>query len=149
MRQGRNGQAEGSGPWLLLFGFDAEFWRRPITERIQKLGRHAPDADIVLPHSTISRVHAEIWRGDGQVFMRDLCSTNGVFVNGRRVTQSVVAAGDTIRLGSVPLRVVRSLDQDPEETPHSNGKIECLLMEAIAQLSDAQRRVFDLWAKCQ
>jgi S1-C subfamily serine protease len=40
---------------------------------------------------------------DGKSWIVDLNSTNGVFINGRKVRESSVSAGDTVRIGSVDL----------------------------------------------
>jgi transcriptional regulator with PAS, ATPase and Fis domain len=62
------------------------------------LGRD-PDCAGCLPSVEISRKHAEIrWVG-GVPMLRDLDSTNGVFLNQRRVTQAPVRPRDVIRLG--------------------------------------------------
>ncbi len=48
----------------------------------------------------VSRYHAEICLDSSGVLIRDLQSTNGVYVNGRRISECTVSAGDVIRLGS-------------------------------------------------
>lgn len=58
-------------------------------------------ADIVVEDAKISRKHAEIsLLGPGAFFLRDLASTNGTFVNGRRVTERVALNNeDRVRVG--------------------------------------------------
>jgi len=57
--------------------------------------------DIVLDHPTVSRRHAEI-RCQGEVCqIADLNSSNGTFVNGRRVQSSILFDGDMIQVGGV------------------------------------------------
>ena len=72
------------------------------------LGR-SRDCDIVLDDANVSRHHAELRPSGGSWVVRDLGSTNGVKVNGRRVdgAQSL-HAGDAIELGSS--RVVFELE---------------------------------------
>ncbi len=48
------------------------------------LGRD-PSCDLVLDHPTVSRLHAQIRKMDGNFVLFDLKSTNGTFVNGQRV----------------------------------------------------------------
>ena len=59
------------------------------------------DCDIVLSDQNVSRRHAEIRPSGGSWIVRDLGSTNGVKVNGRRIqgAQSL-KRGDTIELGT-------------------------------------------------
>ncbi len=52
------------------------------------LGR-APECELCLPHPMVSRHHASLERRQGKLILRDLRSINGVFVNGRRVTEPV------------------------------------------------------------
>lgn len=44
------------------------------------------EVDVQIPLSTISRVHAKIWRDDEQYYIRDLNSKNGTFVNGSQIS---------------------------------------------------------------
>jgi predicted component of type VI protein secretion system len=61
-------------------------------------------ADIVVPDSSVSRVHALLeWLG-GSWFVQDLGSRNGTFVNGERVqVRRVLRASDEVRLGRARL----------------------------------------------
>jgi hypothetical protein len=64
--------------------------------------------DIVLSDSSVSREHAEvIATADGMV-VRDLGSTNGVMVNGTKVSSQLLDPGDTVRLGNVDLKFDRA-----------------------------------------
>jgi predicted component of type VI protein secretion system len=64
------------------------------------LGR-SRESDIVLSDQNVSRKHAEVRPSGGKWIVRDMGSTNGVKVNGRRIqgAQSL-KAGDTIELGT-------------------------------------------------
>ena len=62
------------------------------------LGR-SRECDVVVDDPNVSRRHAEVRRsGDGWV-VADLGSTNGVKLNGRRVGEAPLSAGDEITLG--------------------------------------------------
>jgi pSer/pThr/pTyr-binding forkhead associated (FHA) protein len=77
------------------------------------LGREG--ADIVLDDDKASRKHAEIGLyGPGAWVIRDLASTNGTFVNGRRVGEkSRLADNDLIRIGETLLRLTIVEDSIP------------------------------------
>jgi transcriptional regulator with PAS, ATPase and Fis domain len=77
----------------------------PFTRQRLVLGREAP-ADLVLPVSAVSRVHAEVSWEQGRFFIRDLGSRNGVLVNGRRVRQDVLEAFDEVRIGDALFKFV-------------------------------------------
>lgn len=61
--------------------------------------------DVVLHDSSVSREHAEIVPRDDGYVVRDLGSTNGVLVNGAKVREAPLQAGDTLLLGTIELRV--------------------------------------------
>ena len=61
----------------------------------------ASDNHVVLADSSVSRHHAQFARSGGAYRVVDLASTNGTFVNGRRINGSTsVRPGDEIRFGS-------------------------------------------------
>lgn len=61
--------------------------------------------DLVLNHPSVSRKHAKIEARANAWWIVDLKSTNGVKVNGNLITESQVAAGDKILVGSVQLDI--------------------------------------------
>ena len=67
------------------------------------LGRN-PGRGITVDDATVSREHARIFRRGETFQVADLNSSNGTFVNGKRITRSELQAGDLLRLGSVELR---------------------------------------------
>jgi ABC transport system ATP-binding/permease protein len=64
------------------------------------IGR-SPEADIYLPHSTISRLHAELDLLPGGLQIRDRHSVNGVLLNGRRIQEATLLK-DQDRVGIGP-----------------------------------------------
>lgn len=87
------------GPCLI----DASGQRFPLpTGAVTRIGR-ALDNEIVVSHSSVSRHHASIETGNGNVVLKDLNSQNGTFVGNRRVTDGVrLSDGDTVRFGDMP-----------------------------------------------
>jgi len=72
----------------------------------------APGSDLALADETVSRVHAELEpRADG-LWVRDLGSRNGTYVEGLRVAGARVPNGARIRLGNTELVVDYSAAQD-------------------------------------
>ncbi len=62
------------------------------------IGRDS-SCDICLPHDDVSKRHASLsQRSDGQVYIEDLGSTNGTYVNGERVTSRVLRSGDKVTI---------------------------------------------------
>jgi two-component system, NtrC family, response regulator GlrR len=69
-----------------------------VTDPRNLIGRNA-ECKIRLDMSSVSRKHAEIHR-DGPIFaIRDLGSSNGTFLNGRRIAHAALASGDVLRIG--------------------------------------------------
>lgn len=63
------------------------------------IGR-TPDNELQLESKYVSRHHAQLMTAaDGATVLTDLNSTNGVYVNGRRVRRQRLAAGDFVRIG--------------------------------------------------
>jgi uncharacterized protein YegL len=80
----------------------------PINKTAIRIGRGG-DNDICLPNDSISSHHAEIhMRRDRSFFIVDLNSTNGVLINGKKVTQQELQDGDLIEIGEVRLNFNRT-----------------------------------------
>ncbi len=60
--------------------------------------------DIVLPEPAASRVNSEIVGHLGVWTVRDRASSNGTFVNGRKVREQVLKDGDKLKIGTVELK---------------------------------------------
>jgi hypothetical protein len=68
------------------------------------LGRSSA-CGLVFADDTVSRRHAELRIEGGVWMLRDLGSSNGTYVNGRRVVEAEVVAGDEIALGACRFRL--------------------------------------------
>jgi pSer/pThr/pTyr-binding forkhead associated (FHA) protein len=70
-----------------------------------EIGR-AKDVGVSLPDAEVSREHARLSSHDGVVYVEDLSSRNGTFLNGRRVTETIeVREGDEIDVGTTRIVV--------------------------------------------
>src|SRR5262245_23168675 len=72
------------------------------------VGRH-PHCDARLALSRVSRRHCCLTEVDGDVLVRDLGSTNGVFINGRRRESGRLRVGDVLSIAHVRYRLEESL----------------------------------------
>lgn len=62
--------------------------------------------DLMLPKGNVSKRHARLLCRDGRFIVTDLKSTNGTYVNGRKITQAtIVHEGDKIYIGDFILRI--------------------------------------------
>jgi hypothetical protein len=84
----------------------AEFGNRVIELNLgaNRLGR-SPKNDFQIEHPTVSARHCEIVLADEGVMVRDCTSANGTFVDGQRIEEAKLSAGQTLHLGEVELLV--------------------------------------------
>ena len=76
-----------------------------LEERQLSVGR-SRNCDVPIKDPSVSRRHAELTPGGGKIVVRDLGSSNGTFVNGRRVAETAeLFDGDTLGLGDADLNV--------------------------------------------
>jgi len=83
---------------LVVVHVDGRQSEVPLTKPLNVLGR-ATDCAIRIPSGKVSRHHCEVTFNDSKVAVRDLGSSNGTYVNRRRVTQTELAAGDMVCIG--------------------------------------------------
>ena len=105
--------------WILQ---SAALDENPFTFRlapgaIKTVGR-APRADFILDAALVSRLHCRLIASDSTVEVVDLSSTNGTFVNDKRVTSATLSSGDRLRVGRVELtiekRPIVGADTEPQ-----------------------------------
>jgi ABC-type multidrug transport system ATPase subunit/pSer/pThr/pTyr-binding forkhead associated (FHA) protein len=105
------------------------------------LGR-AATCDVVLDFPMVSSRHAAIEHGSAGWTVRDLGSTNGTFVGGRRITGSAaVGAGDVIGLGSYQLRLSGDGRGLTEEDRRDSAVLEA---NGLAVVLDGRRLIGDV-----
>lgn len=94
------------------------------------LGRDS-QCDIVLGQRALSRKHAKVFALDGEYLVEDLQSTNGTYLNGRRIHRPTrLQDGDVINLHDVPLAF--SLD-GADGTPITEDTFKLPALETLAR----------------
>jgi predicted nucleic acid-binding Zn-ribbon protein len=97
---------------------------RPVTHvlsRRTRIGR-ATGCELQIDSGSVSRHHALIVVGPRESVIEDLNSTNGVLVNGRKVTRQPLCDGDAITIGETQFRyLARPLHRSPEPPPAEPG----------------------------
>ncbi|HEX9765847.1 MAG TPA: FHA domain-containing protein [Nitriliruptorales bacterium] len=73
---------------------------------IKTIGR-SPRADFILDAPLVSRLHCRLTATRDRLVVADLGSTNGTFVNERRVKQAALTPGDHVGVGRVTLVVTQ------------------------------------------
>ena len=137
----------------------------PLDEGQKVVVGRSSDLDMVLVEEMVSRRHAIISFRDGVVAIEDLGSTNGTFVNGEKVSKTVLREGDRILIGTNILKVVRlstpqsdshrnlevmakrrvtarqrPLSSSSEEAPRMTGNLEEIPLPDLLQLFGSSRK---------
>jgi chromosome segregation ATPase len=93
---------------------------RPVTHvlsRRTRIGR-AAGCELQIEAGSVSRHHALVLVGPREAIIEDLNSTNGVLVNGRKVSRQMLSDGDAVTIGEIQFRYMarplqRALEQNP------------------------------------
>ena len=97
------------------------FVELPSASGVLQVGRHK-DSDVVLADSSVSRIHARLIMSQGNLFIEDLGSRGGTYVNDVRTMGTVpVKPGDRIRIGSFRLAIA---DNEPRTHAQTVGDIQ-------------------------
>jgi len=89
--------------WTLLSVDPAEIALtfRLLPGSLKTMGR-APRADFVVDAALVSRVHCRFTLNQtNELELEDLDSTNGTFVNGKKISRATLSDGDTLTIGRV------------------------------------------------
>jgi pSer/pThr/pTyr-binding forkhead associated (FHA) protein len=82
-----------SGPWVI-----------ELKSGVNRLGRN-PSNDFSITEPSISSFHCEIRVSEQGLFIVDLESTNGTFIDGQMIKEGTLLPGQSLRLGSIEFRV--------------------------------------------
>jgi hypothetical protein len=91
------------GPARVLIRADGNTDYVHVLGRRTRIGRGS-DNELVLDTKHVSRYHAVLLAGPAHTTIEDLNSTNGVFVNGKRVARQVLKDGDRVTVGRTQFR---------------------------------------------
>ena len=98
----------------VITGTTEEDRREAVFDTPFRIGR-VEDCEVCIPTEYVSRAHVQVSREGGQWWVRDLGSSNGLFVDGERVERVPVGSALTIRLGILgPFVWLETLDGEPE-----------------------------------
>jgi len=73
------------------------------------------DNTFQIAEPSVSSHHCEILLRGSDILVRDLNSTNGTFINGEKVTETVLKPGQVLRLGQIEMRL--ETDSTPSSSP--------------------------------
>lgn len=90
----------------------------PLPARSATVGR-SNEAEFTIPSSSVSKLHARLIADGELLFVEDLGSTNGTYVNGERVNRSALENGDLLGFANALYRIGRS-----QRAEYEGGTIE-------------------------
>ena len=95
-----------------------------LTKDRTTLGRR-PYNDIVIDNLAVSGEHAVMQMSGAEVFLEDLNSTNGTYVNGKAIKKQQLQGGDTVEIGKYKIKFVHDGASDSHEktTVISSGAV--------------------------
>jgi FHA domain len=105
-------------PKLLLQYGGAVLKEIPITKEEITVGRR-PDNDIVIDNPTVSGHHCKITLSGDSFFVEDLNSSNGVFVNAKKVMKSGLKDNDVIGIAKHALKFID--ERQHHEAAHAHA----------------------------
>jgi len=86
-----------------------------ITKDKTTLGRR-PYNDIVIDNLAVSGEHAVLQMVGADVFIEDLNSTNGTYINGKAIKKQLLAHNDTVEIGKYKIKYLVDDNADYEKT---------------------------------
>lgn len=110
-----------------------------LSSGITVIGRRH-DCDLRIPLMSVSRRHCQLNRDEGVLKIRDLGSRNGTYLNGKRIDEAVIQAGDYIEVG--PLKFVLQIDGEPKDIAEPELAAQVLPQES-ASTSDSAADDFE------
>jgi DNA segregation ATPase FtsK/SpoIIIE, S-DNA-T family len=118
------GGADQAGAFeLVIVGGTMAGHRRPLGAGVHSVGRD-PLCDVTLADNSASRRHAELRLTTEGVVVADLGSTNGTFVDGKRVTSPhELQAGEVVEIGSTLLEITRHVATTNRGAVGSDGLV--------------------------
>jgi len=113
---------------IVHLNFPPALNRPPIEMKrsVMLLGRH-PECDVRLKVASVSRRHCCLAQVNDDVLVRDLGSRHGVWVNGRKVEETILKPGDELAIGTVIFTIATNEPVDP--TPPVGSSVDEVLVD--------------------
>jgi pSer/pThr/pTyr-binding forkhead associated (FHA) protein len=94
--------------WILRSALEAENLMFRLRKGSVKTVGRATRADFIVDAPLVSRLHCRLESMEDRLEVIDLSSTNGTYVNDKRIKRAPLENGDRLRVGRVELRVERA-----------------------------------------
>ncbi len=110
----------------------------PIVPDKQIVVGRSSDLDMVLVEDMVSRKHARITMQQDQIWIEDLGSTNGTFVNGEKIKRARLKEGDRVLIGTSILKVIAGDATSPSARDEAQVKQNLENVAAARRTSQAR-----------
>ena len=118
---------------LVMFKNDGQRKDFPVKTSVTVIGR-GENCDLRVPLVSVSRRHCEVAVAGETIRAKDLASSNGTYVNNKRITEMELKAGDRLVVGPIVFTV--QIDGVPDEIKPVKTKAES--PEEQAAIADAE-----------
>lgn len=110
-------------PRFVLRGVGGSVFGRHVPVHGTVTVGRAPECTVSVDEPGLSRLHARLLPGDGGLLLEDMGSSNGSFINGKRVLRGQVNPGDEISFDSLRFRVASTarVDSPPAQESAEGG----------------------------
>jgi pSer/pThr/pTyr-binding forkhead associated (FHA) protein len=93
------------------------------------------DNTFQIAEASVSSHHCEVLLRGSDVVIRDLNSTNGTYINGEKVSESVIKPNQILRLGQIEMR----LETDSPAAPTKKHQDQTLVMQRGVSLNELEQ----------
>ena len=97
------------------------------------------DNSFQIAEPSVSSHHCEVLVRGNDVIIRDLNSTNGTFINGEKVSESVLKPGQILRLGQIEMRLEDRTPASPPATPAKKQTEMTMAMQRGVSLNELEQ----------
>lgn len=111
-------RSDGATGWALKANHSALSNRIFALKDVTVVGRSS-ECDITLAAAHLSRRHAKLVVKDGLLYVKDLGSSNGTYLNGKRISEGRVKRGDDLRFDTLSFGVIGPADDLDKTTVRS------------------------------
>ena len=131
----------GTGSWELWIWHSCDRCGKPDQRVLLPVGvrlivGRSPDVDVPVPSIHLGRRHFEVWRNEAGVWLADLGSLSGIWVNDEQIRgPTLISPCDTIRHANLEIRVVPVIAVDPSWLRWNDGTVPRMAQSIYDQQS--------------
>jgi len=93
-----------------------------VTGSKVRFGRSS-ESDIIVTDNSASRNHAELVKVNDSFIIRDMNSSNGIFVNGKKVKEHYLSSGDVFSIGDHEYRYIEKESAGPSASEQARARV--------------------------